>query len=99
MEIVKSKNGNKAVLTLSGRLDTATAPMLQDMLIPAFDEADIVELDFKDISYISSAGLRVLLLGEKAAKTKNKSMDIVNVSETIKQVFDMTGFSDILKIL
>nr|AGS53216.1 anti-sigma F factor antagonist [uncultured bacterium contig00093] len=99
MEIVKSKNGGKAVFALNGRLDTATAPQLQEALIPAFDEADIVELDFERISYISSAGLRVLLLGEKTAKMKNKSMNIVNVSEMIKQVFDMTGFSDILKII
>jgi anti-anti-sigma factor len=99
MEIVKSKAGNKVVFALSGRLDTATAPGLQEVLIPAFEEADTVELDFKGVAYISSAGLRVLLLGEKTAKSKNRSMDLLNVSEDIRQVFEMTGFSDILKIV
>ena len=98
MEIKKIQDGIKVVLSLSGRLDTTHAPQLQGVLIPVFDEAQVVELDFTELEYVSSAGLRVLLLGEKTAKMKDVSMTLVNVSEDIMEVFEMVGFLDILKI-
>ena len=98
MEITKTENNATTVLSLSGRLDTTTAPQLQDVLIPALDEAAEIVLDFAALAYVSSAGLRVLLTGQKTAKAKNVSMIIRNVSEEIAEVFDMTGFSDILTI-
>jgi anti-anti-sigma factor len=98
MEITKSQSGDKIILTISGKLDTATAPSLQETLLPIFDAAKLVELNFASVAYISSAGLRVLLLGQKAAIAKGCSMSLVNVSAEIKEVFEMTGFSDILKI-
>ena len=99
MEITKTENNSSIVMNLSGRLDTTTAPQLQDLLIPALDEATEIVLDFADLAYVSSAGLRVLLMGQKTAKEKNASMTICNVSEEIAEVFDMTGFSDILTIV
>ena len=98
MEITKTENNATTVLSLSGRLDTTTAPQLQDVLIPVLDEAAEIVLDFAALAYVSSAGLRVLLTGQKTAKAKNVSMIIRNVSEEIAEVFDMTGFSDILTI-
>ncbi|MCL2218963.1 MAG: STAS domain-containing protein [Chitinispirillia bacterium] len=98
MEIVKSQSNNKTVFTLTGRLDTTTAPQLQETLLPAFEGGAHVELDFAALAYVSSAGLRVLLLGEKAAKSKGGVFSLVNVSDEIKEVFEMTGFTDILKI-
>ncbi|MDR2578031.1 MAG: STAS domain-containing protein [Chitinispirillales bacterium] len=98
MKIVKSQDGTKVFFALDGRLDTVTAPELQNVLIPAFDDAKSVTLDFVGVAYVSSAGLRVLLLGEKTAKSKNCSMILINVSQEIKDIFEMTGFSDILKI-
>jgi anti-anti-sigma factor len=98
MNINKTQSGGKTVLALSGRLDTTTAQTLQEALIPEFDIAKHVEADFAELSYISSAGLRVLLIGEKTAKTKGGKFTLVNVSAEIMEVFEMTGFADILNI-
>jgi anti-anti-sigma factor len=99
MEIVKSQENSKVVFVLNGRLDTTTSPQLQGVLLPAFDEAKLVVLDFTGLEYVSSAGLRVLLLGEKTAKVKDAVMSLINVPKAIKDVFEMTGFTDILKIV
>lgn len=99
MEIVKSQENGKITLALSGRLDTTTAPQLQGALLPAFEAAKSVVLNFAGLCYVSSAGLRVLLLGEKTAKMKDASMSLINVPKDIKDVFEMTGFTDILKIV
>ena len=98
MTISKTQNGDQTVLTLSGRLDTTTAPKLQEALIPEFDAAKTVTLDFAELAYISSAGLRILLMGEKAAKLKTGKQVLVNVPAEIMEVFEMTGFSGILTI-
>jgi len=98
MNINKTQNGEKTVLALSGRLDTTTAPKLQEVLIPEFDGAKCVELDFAELAYVSSAGLRVLLMGEKTAKAKGGKFRLVNVPEEIMEVFEMTGFADMLTI-
>ena len=98
MTITKTQNGDKTTITLSGRLDTTTAPQLQEALIPEFDAAKHIELDFSALAYVSSAGLRVLLMGEKTAKAKGGKQTLVNVSAEIMEVFDMTGFSSILNI-
>lgn len=99
MTINKKKDGNKVIFALEGRLDTTTAPQLQETLIPEFNETPNIELDFSELAYVSSAGLRVLLMGEKTAKAKSGSLTISNVSSEIMEVFDMTGFSAILKIV
>jgi len=99
MTITKAQENGTLTLSLEGRLDTTTAPQLQEVLIPAFDEVNDVNLDFVKLVYISSAGLRVLLMGQKAAKSKNKTMTVLNVSEEIMEVFEMTGFADMLTIV
>jgi len=99
MKIVKSQDGGKVTLTLIGRLDTTTAPELQAALLPEFGDMKQVVLDFKELAYVSSAGLRVLLLGEKSAKGSGASLSFVNVSDEIREIFEMTGFSDIFKIV
>ena len=98
MNINKTQDGEKTTFALSGRLDTTTAPKLQDVLIPEFDTAKKVELSFSDLTYVSSAGLRILLMGEKAAKAKGASMTLMGVSDEIMEVFEMTGFADMLTI-
>lgn len=89
---------NGAVLTfkLSGRLDTTTAPLLQEELIPAFEESNNLMLDFGGIEYVSSAGLRVLLLGAKTAKAAGGTQTLQNVSSEVKEVFELTGFDTVL---
>jgi len=98
MTINKTKDGDILVLTLEGRLDTTTAPQLQDALIPEFDANKSIRLDFKGMEYVSSAGLRVVLQAEKTAKAKGGSMTLTNVSADILEVFEMTGFTDLLTI-
>jgi anti-anti-sigma factor len=99
MVINKTQADGKVTFNLEGRLDTTTAPMLQETLIPAFDEVKQIVLNFANLTYVSSAGLRVLLLGEKTAKSKGGIMTLINVSQDIKEIFEMTGFSGILKII
>ena len=97
MEIKKNQDGSKLNVSLSGRLDTTTAPELESSLKD--DIANLTELifDFSALEYISSAGLRVLLSSQKTMN-KQGSMKITNVNETIRDIFDVTGFSDILTI-
>lgn len=99
MTINKTQENGKDILALVGRLNTTTAPMLQDALLPMFNEATEVMLDFAGIDYVSSAGLRVLLMGQKTAKAKGSSMAVTGVSEDVMEVLDMTGFTDILTII
>lgn len=99
MNISKMQNDGKTVFTLSGRLDTTTSPQLQEVLLPEFDASKHIELNFAELSYVSSAGLRVLLMGQKTAKSKAASMTLSNVSPEIMEVFEMTGFSAILNVV
>ena len=96
MNIQRTQNGDKTEFALSGRLDTTTAPQLQEALIPEFNTVKSVTLDFAGLAYVSSAGLRVLLMGEKTAKAKGGKQTLVNVSAEIMEVFEMTGFSNVL---
>jgi len=98
MEIKRTQNGGAALLSLSGRLDTVTAPNLHEELDQAYLVASRVELDFTDVAYVSSAGLRVLLLGEKTAKANGKVMVIKNISDDVREIFEITGFLAILTI-
>ena len=97
LDIKKTVNGNELVIVMTGRLDTLTAPQLEEELSASIDSAENLVFDFSELEYISSAGLRVLL---SARKTKNASgsMTVKNVSEEIREIFDVTGFSDILTI-
>ena len=99
MTVNKTKTDGSVTLTLEGRLDTVTAPQLQEVLIPAFDDAPEVILDFTPLVYVSSAGLRVLLMGQKTAKAKGGLMKVTGVSQEIMEVLEMTGFSSMLTIV
>ena len=99
MTINKIQDNGKLTFGLSGRLDTTTAPQLQADLLPAFDEAAEIVLDFAELAYVSSAGLRVLLMGQKTANSKGASMSLTGVSPEIMEVFEMTGFADMLTII
>ena len=97
MEIVKNQNGAVLELVLSGRLDTTTAPMLEAEVKDNLEGITDLTMDFEKLEYISSAGLRVLLAAQKTMN-KQGSMVIKNVNDDIKEVFDITGFADILTI-
>lgn len=97
MTIEKIMEDKQLTLTLTGRLDTTTAPQLEAELKRSIGGVESLVLDFADLEYLSSAGLRVLLAAQKVM-TKQGKMVIRNVNETISEVFEITGFSDILTI-
>lgn len=97
LDINKTPNGNEMVVALKGRLDTLTAPQLEEELDPANDAVESLVFDFSELEYISSAGLRVLLSAQKTMNARG-SMTVKNVSDEIREIFDVTGFSDILTI-
>ncbi len=97
MTITKTKTGAKLNIALEGRLDTTTAPQLEAELKQNLDGVKELTLDFAKLEYLSSAGLRVLLAAQKTMN-KQGSMVIRNVNDVIAEVFDVTGFSDILTI-
>lgn len=97
MTIEKTMNGTCLTLAVSGRLDTMTAPDLEAELNQSLSGAESLVLDFEKLDYISSAGLRVLLSAHKAMSSKG-GMTVQHVNEVVREVFEVTGFSDILTI-
>ena len=97
MEIIKNTNGETLTLNIVGRLDTTTAPELENELKASLEGVNDLVLDLVDLDYISSAGLRVLLAAQKIMN-KQGSMVIVNAKPEIMEVFEITGFTDILTI-
>ena len=97
MTIEKMLNENKLTVTLNGRLDTTTAPKLETELKQNISGVEELVLDFAGLEYLSSAGLRVLLAAQKVMNRQG-SMVIKNVNETIMEIFEVTGFIDILTI-
>ena len=97
MTIEIKKMGADAVIEICGRLDTTTAPVLDKTISENIAENTNLTLDLKGLEYISSAGLRVLLSTQKKMQ-KVGTMKLVNVREEVMEVFEMTGFADILTI-
>ena len=97
MNIVKTTEGSKLTLALEGRLDTTTAPQLEAEVKGSLGGVTELVLDFSQLEYLSSAGLRVILAAQKIMNKQGK-MVIRHVNETIQEVFEVTGFSDILTI-
>ena len=97
MTINKKQDGSKLSIALEGRLDTTTAPELENELKTSLDGISNLVFDLSALEYISSAGLRVLL---SAQKTMNKQgeMTVTGANETIMEIFEVTGFVDILNI-
>ena len=97
MTINKKVHGTLTTLEIIGRLDTTTAPELEAEVDNCLADTKTLVLDFQGLEYLSSAGLRVLLKAQKAM-TQRGSMKVLNVNETVMEVFEITGFSDILTI-
>ena len=97
LSIGKTIENSKATLKPEGRLDTVTAPEMENTVKEVLTGVSELTLDFEKLEYISSAGLRVLLSAQKAMNKQGK-MKLINVNETIMEIFDVTGFSDILTI-
>ena len=97
MEIQVLKNEN-IVINIKGRLDTTSSPILNQKIQEIEIDKDLVIIDFKELDYISSAGLRVLLAIKNMLEEKGKTLEIHNVNEVITEVFSVTGFDNILNI-
>ena len=97
MEIKKTLNGTQLTIALEGRLDTVTAPALDEELKKSLDGVTKLILDFDKLEYISSAGLRVLLSAQKQM-SKKEGMKVLHVNDIVMEVFEVTGFTDILTI-
>ena len=97
LNITTKTDGGALQVALEGRLDTVTSPQLENELKNALDGADALVLDMEALEYISSAGLRVLLSAQKLMSSKG-GMKLLHVNDTIMEIFEVTGFSDILTI-
>ena len=97
LNMEKHVDNKSAVFALFGRLDTVTAPELEKALGEVMPDLESLTLDFSQLDYISSAGLRVLLSAQKVM-SKQGEMTLVNVNEAVMEIFEVTGFTDILTI-
>ncbi|MCD7738364.1 MAG: STAS domain-containing protein [Lachnospiraceae bacterium] len=98
MTISETRQEGIALLKVEGRVDTNTSPQLQKSILQAFQKESQVVIDLEKVDYISSAGLRALLIGQKTASSKGGSMKLIHVCDAVMKVFDMTGFSKVLTI-
>ena len=99
MNITVTKEADSTTLRFDGRLDTSTSPKLEEELVNVLKDAKEVIFDFEKLEYLSSAGLRLILSTHKKLKAAGGALTVANVNEVIKNVFDLTGFSDILHIV
>ncbi len=97
LNINKTENGSELTFAMEGRLDTTTAPELEAVIRESLAGVTALNIDMAALDYISSAGLRVLLSAQKIMN-KQGEMKVIHVSETIMEIFEVTGFSDILTI-
>ena len=97
MTVTKKSEGTKLTAAFEGRLDTNTTPQAEKELADSLDNVNELVLDFKNLDYISSAGLRLLLMLQKKMNNQG-SMTIINANDMVKEIFEVTGFSEILTI-
>jgi len=96
MEFTKKTEGKKIIFTIKGRIDTNNAPELMESL--DLSEAEEVIFDLKEVDYVFSAGLRVFLQAQKIMNAKNGSMKLINVQPSVKEIFEIVGFNNIMTI-
>ena len=99
MEIKKTADGNALVLSVSGRLETITAPQLDAEIQAIPDNVSELLMEISELEYVSSAGLRVFLVAHKKMKSRGGLMKISGANASVKKVFDITGFSPILNFV
>lgn len=99
MEIIQSKEGGNFTVTVTGCLDTTTSPDLMAVFETGLDGVTALLIDFTNLEYVSSAGFRVLLVAHKKMTAAGGTMTIRGVNPSVREVFDMTGFSDIFTIV
>lgn len=98
MTIVKNRDGSTIHLQVEGRVDAITSPQLQAAILEAFQTAKTVSLNMEKVPYMSSAGLRALLIGQKTATSKGAALELVHVTDPVMAVMDSMGFTQILTL-
>lgn len=98
MKLNVEKNSEGLVLNVEGRIDTYTYEEFEDELMKCIDQAEFVRIDFTDVEFISSAGLRALLNGQKQVDEEDKEMVVCNINEIVESVFISTGFMNVLVV-
>ncbi len=98
MTITEVKGESRLQLIVEGQVDTITAPELQQRILTSFQKTKEVVVDLGKVGYMSSSGLRALLLGQKTAQSKGGKMVLINVQQSVLQIFQMSGFTKILNI-
>ena len=99
LNVEKKLEDGALLIALEGELDTLSSPDFEDMLEPLLAEAQSLTLDFEKLEYISSAGLRVLLAAEQTLEEKGaEKVRVVNMNDTIRGIFEITGFVDVLAV-
>ena len=98
MNVIVTDCGTYIRLIVDGKVDTNTSPGLLQEILLAFQRKNKIVVDFLNVSYLSSAGLRALLIGQKTALSKKGSLRLANVSQAVKNVLDLSGFSSILEM-
>lgn len=98
MQIQITENGDSKILQVEGRIDTITAPEFEKKLLEELEGAKTLRIDLEQVVYVSSAGLRAFLNGQKYANKNGVDMSLFHVADTVMEVFEMTGFIDILTV-
>lgn len=98
MQITEVRENDVITISVEGRVDTNTSPQLQEAILKSFQKVNQVILNFEECSYVSSAGLRALLIGQKTAISKKGTMKLIHVPEILMSVLKMSGFDKIVVI-
>jgi len=98
MTISETRRDGMIQLDVEGRVDTNTSPQLQQSILQAFQKGNALVLNLEKVEYVSSAGLRALLIGQKTANSKGGTMKLIHVCDTVMEVFTVTGFASMLTI-
>ncbi|MCR5520631.1 MAG: STAS domain-containing protein [Lachnospiraceae bacterium] len=98
MTLSETRDGEMITLSVEGRVDATTSAQLQSSILIAFQKVKNLTLDFAQCEYVSSAGLRALLIGQKTAQSKGGQMKLINVSESFMSVLKLSGFDSIITI-
>ena len=98
MNVTVTGCGTYTRIIVYGRIDTTSSPQFQQVILSTFQKDKYIVIDFLNVQYISSAGLRALLIGQKTATSKGGTMKLTNVGDTVKDILEMSGFDSILTI-
>lgn len=99
MTINESRDGDSIILTVQGKIDTVTTPQVQNAILTGFQKSNSLIIDCTGVEYISSAGLRAFLIGQKTAASKGGSLTVRHMNDSVLAVFKTTGFDKILNII